>query len=143
MDRKIFITMIYGIFDLAQKKLVFARAGHNALIVKKTSNSEAKCLTPAGIGLGLEEGKIFDNNISEHVLNYDASDSFLFYTDGITEAMNRNKAEFGEKKLLEIFSGANHKPSVKVRVQIINEINNFVQNAPQHDDITLVAVTAT
>jgi serine phosphatase RsbU (regulator of sigma subunit)/HAMP domain-containing protein len=143
MDRKIFITMIYGIFDLTQKKLVFARAGHNALIVKKNNNSEVKCLTPPGIGLGLEEGKIFDKNISEQVLNFGPGDSFLFYTDGITEAMNMNKDEFGEKKLLNIFSSASPKSSVKLREQIINEINNFVQESSQHDDITLVTVTAT
>ena len=143
MDRKIFITMIYGIFDLTQKKLVFARAGHNALIVKKNNNSKAKCLTPAGIGLGLEEGKIFDKNITEQVLNYGAGDSFLFYTDGISEAMNRNKDEFSEEKLIDILSSTNHTNSANIREQIIHEINNFIKDAPQHDDITLVTVMAT
>ncbi len=143
MDRKIFITMIYGIFDLTQKKLVFARAGHNALIVKKNNNSKEKCLTPAGIGLGLEEGKIFDNNITEQIIDYRVGDSFLFYTDGISEAMNKNKDEFSEEKLVEILSNTNHTNSANIRKQIILEINNFVENAPQHDDITLVTVMAT
>lgn len=143
MDRKIFVTMIYGIFNLTKKKLVFARAGHNALIVKKNNKSKADCLTPAGIGLGLEEGKVFDSNISEQIIDYKMGDSFLFYTDGISEAMNKNRDEFSEEKLVDIFSSTSLKPSVKVREQIINEINHFVKDAPQHDDITLVTVMAT
>ncbi len=143
MDRKIFVTMIYGIFDIKKNKLTFARAGDNALIVKNKQNSKVESLTPLGIGLGLEEGIIFDKTISEQEVKFKPGDTFLFYTDGISEAMNLKRQEFGEDRLENIISQTNKQKSSNLREIIINEVNNFVQGAPQHDDITMVTVMAT
>jgi len=143
MDRKIFITMIYAIIDLRKKVLKFARAGHNALIVRNAENSSVECLTPDGIGLGLEQGDLFDSTISEQHIKFQTGDAFIFYTDGISEAMNGQREEFGEERLVDIIVQTNHQSSAFIRERIIDTINTFAQGAPQHDDITMVTVTAT
>jgi serine phosphatase RsbU (regulator of sigma subunit)/HAMP domain-containing protein len=143
MDPKVFITMIYGVFDLRSKQLTFARAGHNALIMKKAANSEVESLTPAGIGLGLEKGEIFNKTIMEEMISYSQGDTFIFYTDGISEAMNPKKEEFGEHKLISLVNQKSTMNSRQIRESVIIEIKKFAQNQPQHDDITMVTVIAT
>lgn len=143
MDRRIFITMIYAIFDTRANKLIFARAGHNSLIQKKNNTAEVELYTPPGIGLGLNKGDIFAQVIAEKEIRYSSGDLFIFFTDGITEAMNLNKHEFGEIKLLEILTKFQVNSSVQLREKIIHNIRDFVKDAPQHDDMTMVTIMAT
>lgn len=142
VDRKVFITMIYAVVDVKKKSLKFARAGHNALIMRRAEKSKAECLTPNGIGLGLEKGDRFDSTISEQQIKLQSGDTFLFYTDGVSEAMNHQREEFGEDRLLEIVENINHQSCAQIREKIIEEVNRFVRETPQHDDITIVTLRA-
>ncbi len=143
MDRKVFITMIYATVDVRKKVIKFARAGHNALIVRNSKNSKIECLTPKGIGLGLAHDRLFDQHISEEIIKFQPGDTFLFYTDGISEAMNEQLEEFGEQRLVEIVAQLKDGNAKHLREGIIQAIDQFVQQAPQHDDITLVTLKAT
>jgi serine phosphatase RsbU (regulator of sigma subunit)/HAMP domain-containing protein/preprotein translocase subunit YajC len=143
MDRKVFITMIYAIVDVRKKILKFARAGHNALIMRNSKNSKIECLTPKGIGLGLAHDSLFDQHISEQTIHFQPGDTFLFYTDGISEAMNEGLEEFSEQRLVEIVAQLKDGNAQQLRKRIIQAIDQFVQEAPQHDDITLVTLKAT
>jgi serine phosphatase RsbU (regulator of sigma subunit)/HAMP domain-containing protein len=143
MDRKVFVTMIYATVDVRKKLLKFARAGHNALIMQNSNNSKIECLTPKGIGLGLAHDSLFDQHISEQNIHFQSGDTFLFYTDGISEAMNGQLEEFGEQRLVEIVARLKDGNAKNLREAIIQAINQFVQEAPQHDDITLITLKAT
>jgi len=140
MDRKVFITMIYAIIDLNENQLVFARAGHNSLLYRDAEFKKVHTLTPEGIGLGLESGSVFDDKIEEIKLSLSQGDLFVLYTDGISEAMNRNFDEFSEQKLIALINSSNNSSASQIRNQIIHELKEFVKDAPQHDDITLVTI---
>lgn len=142
MDRKIFITMIYAIFDSRQRTLHFARAGHNALIMLNAKESRVDEIVPAGIGLGLEKGELFDRSISEKHIEFQPDDIFLFYTDGISEAMNPDKDEFGEARLKSIVETAQFSSASKLRENVIRSVQHFADEAPQYDDMTMVTVIA-
>jgi len=142
MDRKIFITMIYAVIDTQQKTLRLARAGHNALIMRNAKEARVEEIVPDGLGLGLEKGELFDRSISEEQIKYQQGDTFTFYTDGISEAMNTEKDEFGEARLIKIIRTTNFNSSALLRENIIQAVQNFVQDAPQHDDMTMVTVMA-
>jgi len=143
MDRKVFITMTYAIVDIKRRRLTFARAGHSALIMRKANNSEVKCFAPLGIGLGLDKGNLFDSTIMEQEIKFEPGDTFVFYTDGISEAMNPYRKEFGEQRLIDLIARLNFQSSFQIQQSIIEAVNDFVRGAPQHDDITMVTVTAT
>jgi sigma-B regulation protein RsbU (phosphoserine phosphatase) len=65
-------------------------------------------------------------------------DIMLIYSDGLTEAMNSEEVEFGEERVIQTICN-NRKLSVEgLRDLILSEANNFVGDAPQHDDLTLV-----
>lgn len=143
MDRKIFITMIYATVNMRRRELKFSRAGHNALIVMNSENSSIESLTPKGIGLGLAHDSLFDLHITEKKISLRPGDTLLFYTDGISEAMNNELEEFSEQRLIDVLSQQKNKTARQIRESIIAAVEDFVQDTPPHDDITLVTVKAT
>lgn len=140
MDRRVFITMIYAIVDLKNNTLNFARAGHNALIVRSSTRVKTEHFIPLGIGLGLAHESLFDNYISEQKIKFQLGDTFIFYTDGIPEAMNAELEEFGEPRLMEIITHLDNRTAQQTNAHIISQVSQFVQDAPQHDDMTLVTL---
>ncbi len=138
-DRRVFATMIYGVLDLSSRSFVFARAGHNSLLHIEAGGS-CQFITPLGIGLGLEQGNIFEKTLEEMTLGLNPGDKLVFYTDGITEAMNPEKEMFGEERLLEVVRSNGNYDAVKLRKSILKALNKFVNGAHQHDDLTMVVV---
>ena len=70
-------------------------------------------------------------------------DVFLFYTDGISEAMNVQKEEFGEHRLVDLMNQVDHQNAQHICEDIIHNVHHFVNDEPQHDDITMVILRAT
>lgn len=140
MDRRIFATMVYATIDMDRRVLRLARAGHNALLRWNSKAQTIEWLIPAGIGLGLASEELFNRHIGEARIQFQSGDKFLFYTDGVSEARNAARDEFGEVRLSEMLSRMNAAGAGDMTRSIVAEVKNFVQKAPQHDDITLVAV---
>lgn len=139
MDKRIFTTMIYGVLDMTQKEFAFVRAGHNALLVKRADlNGDIDVHIPPGIALGLVPDHLFDINTREDCLRLNSGDMLFFYTDGLSEAMNDNREEFGEERLYSVFASNHDAEPRDIQREIMREVNNFVKDADQHDDITMV-----
>ena len=136
-DRKVFATMIYGIVDHKAKIFVFARAGHNSLLVFR-GDEEYEVLTPAGLGLGLTCEEKFNPKLEEKKINLGPGDTVLLYTDGITETMNKHKDMFGEDRLIKVFSSNSRFDPVSIRDIILKSVEEFAAGAKQHDDLTMV-----
>lgn len=62
----------------------------------------------------------------------------MFFTDGISEAMNAESDLFGEARLAELVGEHGHLPVEELRERILREIDAFVAGAPQHDDMTMI-----
>ncbi|UCE04561.1 MAG: PP2C family protein-serine/threonine phosphatase [bacterium] len=140
VERGTFISMIYGIFDLNSRTFTFARAGHNPLLIQKGMDEKVEILCPKGLALGLEKGILFERVIEEYTIGIQSNDIFVFYTDGFSEAMNNKKEEFGEDRLQKLLQ-KNSLPSAEHIINHIKtEIINFVGDAPQHDDMTMLVV---
>jgi phosphoserine phosphatase RsbU/P len=140
MDPKSFVTLFYGIIDLDSKTLRFARAGHNPLVYFRRSDGQIKTLRPNGIALGIEKGTVFDGKLEEGCLELMPGDIIMFYTDGFSEAMNRELEEFGEKRLIETIMSRRDKPVKDIIGHMVETVNEFVNGYPQHDDMTMVIV---
>jgi serine phosphatase RsbU (regulator of sigma subunit)/HAMP domain-containing protein len=137
LDRKVFATMIYGVIDVHSRRFTFARAGHDPLLYA-TANGRCELITPAGIGLGLESGRLFEKTLEEVDLPILAGDTLLFFTDGVTEAMNTERELFGETRLLNAFCSNSGRDAASLRQCILESVERFVDGAHQHDDLTMV-----
>jgi serine phosphatase RsbU (regulator of sigma subunit) len=144
LDSRSFITMTYAIVDLQHRTLTYARAGHTPLLHYRACDAGRPVVTshaPEGLVLGLRiEGVAarFDQILQEATLPLAPGDAFVFYTDGITEAMNPASDLFGEERLLDLVAEFGHLPSDDLRDRILREVEAFVGDADQHDDMTMI-----
>jgi phosphoserine phosphatase RsbU/P len=143
LDSRSFITMAYGIVDLAARTLVYARAGHTPLIYRRDGadgDPSVEILTPDGLVLGLrvDRGEMFERLLTEVTLPLSRGDLLLLFTDGISEAMDAESNLFGEERLARLVGEHGHLPTDELRERILREIDAFVAGAPQHDDMTMI-----
>ena len=145
IERGSFITMFYAVLNFNNDKLAFARAGHEPVIYFNNKEEKLSLLKPGGIGLGLEEGKIFSKSIEEQEIDISQGDSFLFLTDGLTDAKNEMNVDFGMDNLLDVIKKYDRKSANKqpggLLDKISEEIKSFRNNSSQYDDITAIAIT--
>jgi sigma-B regulation protein RsbU (phosphoserine phosphatase) len=140
IERKSFITMIVALFDLSTRKVTICRAGHNPALV--ASNGQVSFLKLRGMGLGLEPGLIFGHELEMFDEELRPGKLFLFYSDGLTEAMNEEREEFGEERVLISIRDYNTVSADALQHTVIDSLKSFRGNAEQNDDITVVVVKA-
>jgi phosphoserine phosphatase RsbU/P len=145
LDARSFITMTYALVDLETETMTYARAGHTPLIYLPGRAAEAESprvqiLAPDGLvlGLKLDGGEMFDRLLEEKTIPLRPGDLYLFFTDGITEAMNGGDDCFGESRLGDLIQAHAHLPPDQLRERVLREIASFVGDAPQHDDMTMI-----
>ncbi|MCH7782669.1 PP2C family protein-serine/threonine phosphatase [candidate division KSB1 bacterium] len=138
--RKVFISVIYGVFDFKTGILTYARAGHLPLIVWCENHKKTLQKIPAGMAIGLDSGDKFDDLLEEATCILEPGDLFLFFTDGISEAGRADGEEFGEERLKNILSRfAGNSPDI-ILEEIKDNVLRFIGKSGRHDDITAIAV---
>jgi len=144
IDSKSFITMSYGVIDLARREMLYARAGHCPLIRVPGSAPaglrKAQVLAPDGLVLGLkiDDGEMFDSMIQEMVVPLAGDDLIVFFTDGISETMNEAFDCYGEPRLAKVLEEYAHLPFEQLRSFIFADLRAFSGAADQHDDMTMI-----
>lgn len=139
VNRKYFITAIAGSFDIKNKSLQLARAGHLPLYFYQKSQNAVHKLTPSGIGFGLTDTQVFAREIQLLNVNYESGDIFVFATDGVTEAFDSKGNEYGENQLSECLLKNSAKSATEICKILIENVMEFSNNQ-QNDDITVVIV---
>jgi len=120
----------------------YASAGHNPMILYRGQSDTTYFLKPKGIPVGINtpDQELFRKTISVEKLRLRQDDMLVIYTDGITEAMNTEREQFGEGRLLAAIKTYGHLTPQEFSDKLNAEIEEFTGGAPQNDDITLVAV---
>jgi serine phosphatase RsbU (regulator of sigma subunit) len=133
-----FATAFYGVVDPHDGRMVYCNAGHNPpLLISNHGYYHTKSLTRTGIPLGIFEEATWEHKVAQ----IDPGDVLTLYTDGITEAQNKQGAIFGEQRLLDaIGSSANHSVEA-IEDQILSSVFEFADHATQLDDIALVILS--
>ena len=140
MDSRSFVTMTYAIVDTSTRRMRYARAGHNPLIHLEARTRTTRILAPPGLGLGLDPGERFERILEEAEVPLEPGDVFLFFTDGLSEAMNAGAELFGETRLRRILEQGEGLESEQMKERILAEVRSFVGDAAPQDDLTLVLV---
>jgi len=124
-----FVTLVYAVLDPASRTLIFANAGHlHPLFI---DGSGAQFLdTERGVPLGISCG-----DYSETEVHLSEGSRLVFYSDGITEAVNGDEQEYGLERLAE---HAAH-PSASA-VSIVDDVRGFANGSEVRDDATVVFV---
>ncbi len=142
MKKGMFVTMFYIILDSRNRTIHYASAGHNPMILHRTSTKQTYYLNPRGfpVGISLPDRKLFGQSIQTDSIKLLEDDVLIAYTDGITEAMNNSRDLFSEERFLESIRKFAHHDAKGFVENMRQEILSFTQGAPQNDDITFVAI---
>lgn len=142
MRKGMFVTMFYVVLDSVNRVVSYASAGHNPMILYRGGSDTTYFLKPKGIPVGIDvpDVELFRKTISVERLTLRQDDLLIIYTDGITEAMNPFREQFGEARLLSAIKKLGHLPAEEFAAALDKEIHDFTLGAPQNDDITLVAI---
>ena len=130
-----FVTAIYGILELKSRHFHFVRAGHEPLLLRR-ANGEIETLAPTGFPLGLLPNREFTADLEIQSVQLESGDRLLFFSDGLTETMNPCGQEFGLERILQTLSTSQGDDLHELQ----SAVTEFAQDAPQHDDLTLLSV---
>ncbi len=142
MKKGMFVTMFYVVLDSVNRIVTYASAGHNPMILYRGESDATYFLKPKGIPVGIDapDADLFRRTISVERLTLKQDDMLVIYTDGITEAMNPARDQFGEPRLLTAIKKHGHLTAQEFTDALDREIHEFTSGALQNDDITLVAI---
>ncbi len=138
LERKSFITMTLALFDVGKKEVLICRAGHSRALIGV--NGSLEYLRGGGIGLGLERGPVFEQELEEIKKPLDPNSIYVFYSDGLTEAMNERQTPFGEETVYEIVKAKRNLTAQQLQQTILTSVEEFRGPAEQNDDLTVVVV---
>ena len=140
IKKGMFITANYGILNVNTLRFQFVSAGHNDTLVYNSGTQELRAYNPKGIALGLDKGAVFDMMLQEQEISLSSGDIVLQYTDGITEAMNEEREEFGDDRLKDVIRQYAHLNVKEFLAALDQEIRTFTKGFTQSDDITAVVI---
>jgi len=137
----LFITITYAVLDAQSREFVFARAGHEPVLICSADSGQIEAVSGKGMAIGIDSGQVFDTLIQDVSLTLRPQDTVVLYTDGITEAIDDQEQEFGRDNLFEaIRTFSKSRNASEVINGLEQRVKRFVGNHPQSDDITLMVV---
>jgi serine phosphatase RsbU (regulator of sigma subunit) len=132
-----FVTLFFGVLDPVSGGLLFVNAGHSPAVLLRAAGTY-QLLPPTGPALGIVANGVFTVGTAR----LGPGDSLVSYTDGVLEARSPDGAQFGMSPLLDVLVGATG--SAESLLTAVDErLAGHVRTAPQHDDITMLALHRT
>ena len=129
-----FVTAWMGVLDITTGKVEFANAGHNPPLVRHGDGTfEYLRARPGFVIAGMEGVKYRKNE-----LYLAPGDEIYLYTDGVTEATDTNNGLYGEERLKALLDSLHGLSGEEVCRAVKGDIDAFVGDAPQFDDITML-----
>lgn len=135
-----FISMAYAILDRNSSTLTLCRAGHDAPLLYRAKDGSVSRINPPGMALGIDGGGVFNRVTGDFSLTLESGDCLLFYTDGITEALDAQGDEFGMQNVIDALVASANDGAAGIIARLTDDLRGFIGPFPQHDDITLIAI---
>lgn len=139
-ERKTFVTLALGAFDPETRSFDHVRAGHNPIVWRRPSENATSLLNAPGIGLGMVPDRLFRRTTELERVQLSGGDLLVFYSDGLTEAMNSGQEQFGEQRLMRAVEEADSLDASGIREFILSKVKTFLNGIPAQDDMTLVVL---
>lgn len=132
----LFLTAVYAELDTQSGQLTYVLGGHNRPLWQRASDGKIEELATDGIFLGSLAGI----DLEECSIEMAAGDTVVFYTDGVTEAMNEESQFFGEQRLRATIASMAGASAQQVLDAVLDAVQRFVGDAIPSDDLTLFVV---
>jgi serine phosphatase RsbU (regulator of sigma subunit) len=134
-DAFMFVTVFYGVLDLANGVLRWCNAGHNPPYLLRAEGGR-EMLRATGVPFGADPAAF--HRIAESVLA--PGDGLFLYSDGITEAFNPAGELYGSARLEHVLGGSQRRGAAEIVAEVLADTTRFAAGAEQSDDITCLAL---
>jgi phosphoserine phosphatase RsbU/P len=128
-----FVTAVYAVLYTESGKLVYANAGHNPPLWL-AHDGKIERLTRTTMALGVVEG----SDMEERTIELEKGDNLLFYTDGLNESFSPSGDIFGEERIITALQDSHSKSAERILQFIEEELEKFVGDEEQADDLTML-----
>jgi phosphoserine phosphatase RsbU/P len=132
---QLFATVFYAVIDLRTCTLEFCNCGQNAPVYMSRSASPQR-LAATGMPIALFD----DRPLATSSIKLNPGDTIFLFTDGVTEALNSSKKEFGDDLLIQTLMGFRDLPASELIASLFKAVDGFADGEPQADDITCIAI---
>ncbi|MBO4452732.1 MAG: SpoIIE family protein phosphatase [Clostridia bacterium] len=133
-DAELFVTVWLAVIEISTGKGIAANAGHEHPAIRRADGSYELVVYRHSPAVAAMDGTRF----REHGFELHPGDSLFVYTDGVTEATNKDNVLFGEERMLEALNTDPSSSPKDVLMRVKGNIDAFVGDAPQFDDITML-----
>jgi len=142
MRNGMFVTMLYVVLDTRHRVVSYASAGHTPMILYRAATDETFCLATRGLPVGLvgSDAAQFEEQLDVERLRLRRGDLLLLYTDGVTEATNRNGEAYGEARLVAAVQRWGCESAAEFVRRLEDDVREFTGGQALGDDLTLVAI---
>ncbi|MBC7450850.1 MAG: SpoIIE family protein phosphatase [Cytophagales bacterium] len=140
LEKRSFITLSIFIIDTEKQLIQYARAGHCPAIILDKELKTCTFLEGKGLGLGVSRTNIYEKYIQKYELSYSEGDTLILYTDGLVEAHNPARDEYGYERLKEIGLESIDLSSRQMIDNIIEDVQQFTGSAQFEDDCTVLVL---
>ncbi len=138
-SRKMFVTAIFAIIDTQKNKCMLFNAGHLPPYKISGESKEIFKIRKHGVALGAMNN-VDKEGGNEVVFDFKKGDKLILYTDGVNEAMNLEKAEYGLDNLELYLNNNVDKKTNELLNGLILDVKKFTNNSVQRDDLTLLII---
>ncbi len=132
-----FITLFYGRLDTENQRLIYTNAGHNAPILLRRDGTALRLDANDAI-----LGTFPDWQFGQSEIRLHSGDRLVLFTDGLTDATNRDGEEFGETRLVELIAQYRNLSANELQQTVMNTIAAFTENNFQDDATLLILAIA-
>ena len=140
-NRKMFVTAVFAVINTKENTCTLFNAGHLPPFKIDGKTNEILKIKRHGVTLGALDYIAAETEESEVKISFNINDKLIFYTDGVTEAMNRSKEEYGFHRLEELLYTIPDKSPEYILNSIISSVNNFSEGIEQRDDMTIMVIS--
>jgi phosphoserine phosphatase RsbU/P len=138
-----FVTLFYALLDPANNLMTYVNAGHNPPLFfqngKRPGQGALSHLERTGMAMGVDAETPYEQKTA----SFNPGDFVLFYTDGITDALNPQGQDYGMENLESVVLAERGQPAEQMAQTLENELKSFIGGAPLFDDSTFVIVRRT
>ncbi len=143
LPRGVFFTACHCVIDLSTGIIRMSRAGHSPVLRYRVSHRRVEQYLPRGMPVGAAPPAMFADKLEEQEVQLEPGDTLVFFTDGLSEAMNAKREEYGEERLIRVLTDSGTAPPNSIAAQMLADVSAFQGDVPQADDVTLVVLRYT
>jgi sigma-B regulation protein RsbU (phosphoserine phosphatase) len=140
IQRGMYVTACYAVLRLSTLQLTFVSAGHPDTLIIRERDANCERHKPRGAAIGLLPPNRFRAVLEQETVQLEQGDTVVFYTDGVTEAINAAGEHFGIDRLTAACSAHARKGPKEMTAEVLEAIRRHVGDTPQYDDITIIAL---